>query len=183
MPGFLELVVEYYRRCLIQVFGILEEYEVGPGGPLPAPAEEEEEAETPPAADSDVEEVMSSLFPAAASGAGEEVKDKQEEEPTEPPPQQASKFDRLPLKVEEGGEQWGEVERRWAELSRPNGFVSGLLHWKAGGGDSTAHIQTHLDQNTGDFTPPNPAEREGRGVAAGEEGKQTNVIISLSASV
>ncbi|XP_052558817.1 AT-rich interactive domain-containing protein 1A-like isoform X1 [Tympanuchus pallidicinctus] len=29
LPGLLEVLVEYFRRCLIEVFGILEEYEVG----------------------------------------------------------------------------------------------------------------------------------------------------------
>ena len=32
LPGFLELVVEYFRRCLIEIFGILKEYEVGDPG-------------------------------------------------------------------------------------------------------------------------------------------------------
>uniref|UniRef100_A0A7N9ASD5 AT-rich interactive domain 1B n=1 Tax=Mastacembelus armatus TaxID=205130 RepID=A0A7N9ASD5_9TELE len=115
LPGFLELIVEYYRRCLIQIFGILEEYEVG---------------ETPP-----------------------EVELKEEhQERQEPRPQQASKYDKLPIRVEERGGQWEEVEERWAQLSRPNGFISGLLHWKAGGGDSTAHIQTHFEPQAGDFT-------------------------------
>ncbi|XP_060760958.1 AT-rich interactive domain-containing protein 1A isoform X2 [Neoarius graeffei] len=32
LPGFLELIVEYFRRCLIEIFGILKEYEVGDPG-------------------------------------------------------------------------------------------------------------------------------------------------------
>ena len=32
LPGMLELVVEYFRRCLIEIFGILREYEVGDPG-------------------------------------------------------------------------------------------------------------------------------------------------------
>ncbi|XP_077453772.1 AT-rich interactive domain-containing protein 1A isoform X3 [Stigmatopora argus] len=32
LPGLLELVVEYFRRCLIEIFGILREYEVGDPG-------------------------------------------------------------------------------------------------------------------------------------------------------
>ncbi|KAK9531972.1 hypothetical protein VZT92_011358 [Zoarces viviparus] len=59
-----------------------------------------------------------------------EVKEREEEEMEE---------------VEEGEEEEvGEEEKgeeRWAELSRPNGFISSLLHWRTGGGDSTAHIQ------------------------------------------
>ncbi|XP_038158606.1 AT-rich interactive domain-containing protein 1A isoform X1 [Cyprinodon tularosa] len=32
LPGFLELIVEYFRRCLIKIFDILKEYEVGDPG-------------------------------------------------------------------------------------------------------------------------------------------------------
>ncbi|KAG5858088.1 hypothetical protein ANANG_G00026390 [Anguilla anguilla] len=32
LPGFLELIVEHFRRCLIEIFGILREYEVGDPG-------------------------------------------------------------------------------------------------------------------------------------------------------
>uniref|UniRef100_A0A671TXV7 AT-rich interactive domain 1B n=1 Tax=Sparus aurata TaxID=8175 RepID=A0A671TXV7_SPAAU len=144
LPGFLELIVEFYRRCLIQIFGILEEYEVGTEGqrtllgPLPnSPAKEEEEVE---------------------------VKEEHQEQ-AESRPQQASKYDKLPIKVEEDGEEWEEVDERWAELSRPNGFISGLLHWKAGGGDSTTHIQT------GESAPTK--ERGGREEGRSqEEGKE-----------
>lgn len=51
-------------------------------------------------------------------------------------------------------------------LSRPNGFISGLLHWRAGGGDSTAHIQT------GDTTPPT----EGRRQEGGGEGDRPEEV-------
>uniref|UniRef100_A0A7N8WUA1 AT-rich interactive domain 1B n=1 Tax=Mastacembelus armatus TaxID=205130 RepID=A0A7N8WUA1_9TELE len=175
LPGFLELIVEYYRRCLIQIFGILEEYEVGAEGqrpllrPLPEPSEEEVLKELPAIAPEsngqsaeeqrllrrplvEVEETPPVLTAAPNISAEEEPKD-------EPRPQQASKYDKLPIRVEERGGQWEEVEERWAQLSRPNGFISGLLHWKAGGGDSTAHIQTHFEPQAGDFTPPNPMER------------------------
>ncbi|XP_035986440.1 AT-rich interactive domain-containing protein 1B isoform X1 [Fundulus heteroclitus] len=131
LPGFLELIVEFYRRCLIQMFGILQEYEVGAEGrrtpPCP-PAAAAEPREAPP--------------------------------PQESRPQQSSKYDKRPVRVEEAGEGWEEVEERWARLSRPNGFASGLLHWRAGGGDSTAHIQTHFEPRGGDFSPPRPDEEE-----------------------
>ncbi|KAE8286480.1 AT-rich interactive domain-containing protein 1B [Larimichthys crocea] len=217
LPGFLELVVEYYRRCLIQIFGILEEYEVGTEGqrsllgPPPDPPKEEEEEEEeelkePPAATFEsnsqsaeeqriprraVEETEATpplLTAAPAADANKEAKDgeavvreevevkEEHQEQAEPRPPQSSKYDKLPIKVEEKGQEWEEVEQRWAELSRPNGFISGLLHWKAGGGDSTAHIQT------GDTTPPNrPAERGGGGGGGGggreeeAEGGQDNL--------
>lgn len=134
LPGFLELIVEFYRRCLIQTFGILQEYEVGAEGQETPPGEPKEEP------------------PASPGGP--------KEERTEPLPRQGSKYDKRPVRVEEGGERWEEAEQRWAEQNRPNGFVSGLLHWKAGGGDSTAHIQTHFEPRTGDFRPPDPDEVE-----------------------
>ncbi|KAM4522001.1 AT-rich interactive domain-containing protein 1B isoform 2-T2 [Odontesthes bonariensis] len=191
LPGFLELVVEFYRRCLIQMFGILEDYEVRtegqktPLGPLPenellkvAPA-----AASEPDGQSEEEQTRSQTAPPLTSLKEEmeergaalkeepqqqvELRPQQQVEPrpqqqVEPRLQQASKYDKLPIRVEEGGERWEEVEKRWA--SPPNGFISGLLHWKAGGGDSTAHIQTHFEPRTGDFTPPEP---RGRGAEVG----------------
>ncbi|XP_022626034.1 AT-rich interactive domain-containing protein 1B-like isoform X2 [Seriola dumerili] len=197
LPGFLELIVEFYRRCLIQIFGILEDYEVGTEGqrtvlgPLPNPSKEETEVLKEPLAAAsesygqsaeeqkiqrrsaeEIEETSPLLLTAPAINAEEaknsepvvkeevEVKDEQQEQAAEPRPQQASKYDKLPIRVEERGEEWEEVEERWAKLSRPNGFISGLLHWKAGGGDSTAHIQTHFEPCTGDSAPPNLAQKE-----------------------
>uniref|UniRef100_A0A3B3THJ8 AT-rich interactive domain 1B n=1 Tax=Poecilia latipinna TaxID=48699 RepID=A0A3B3THJ8_9TELE len=133
LPGFLELIVEFYRRCLIQMFGILQEYEVGAEGPKMTP---EEPGEAPSPLDT-------------------------EDAKPEDSPQQSSKYDKRPVRVEEAGQSWEEVERR-ADPSRPNGFISGLLHWKAGGGDSTAHIQTHFEPRTGDFSPPDLEQEEQR---------------------
>lgn len=152
LTGFLELIVEFYRRCLIQIFGILEEYEVGAEGLKtllgPLPEDLKEAGALNP--EGQAEEALLLTAP-------EETEDtKPVQEDTEPHPQHSSKFDKLPIKVEETGEGWEEVEERWARLDRPNGFISGLLHWKAGGGDSTAHIHTHFEPRTGDFTPPHP---------------------------
>uniref|UniRef100_A0A1A7WHZ3 AT rich interactive domain 1B (SWI1-like) n=1 Tax=Iconisemion striatum TaxID=60296 RepID=A0A1A7WHZ3_9TELE len=164
LPGFLELVVEFYRRCLIQIFGILEEYEVGAEGqknPLgPVPEEEELMEETTafkPETEKEEAPPCSAPEEIKATKPALEVK----EEQMELRPQQSSKFDKLPVRVEEMGETWEEVEERWARLSRPNGFISGLLHWKAGGGDSTFHIQTHFESRTGIFAPPDPLEKWG----------------------
>uniref|UniRef100_A0A1A8GPT6 AT rich interactive domain 1B (SWI1-like) n=1 Tax=Nothobranchius korthausae TaxID=1143690 RepID=A0A1A8GPT6_9TELE len=179
LPGFLELVVEFYRRCLIQIFGILEEYEVGAEsqktllGPVPE-KEELKEVTTASQPETKLEEAP------PCSALEKEIKDTKpvpgvKEEQMELRPQQSSKFDKLPVRVEEMGETWEEVEERWARLSRPNGFISGLLHWKAGGGDSTAHIQTHFESRTGNFAPPDPLERwrgeETRGRTGGGEGR------------
>lgn len=65
---------------------------------------------------------------------------------TEPMPKQASKYDRLPVKVEEREAITDLVEDRSEQLGLAGEFSSGLLHWKAGGGDSTAHIQTYFDR-------------------------------------
>uniref|UniRef100_A0A3Q1HCB8 ARID domain-containing protein n=1 Tax=Anabas testudineus TaxID=64144 RepID=A0A3Q1HCB8_ANATE len=186
LPGFLELIVEYYRRCLIQIFGILEEYEVGAGTQKTRPDAPEEEDEVTKEFDGRSVEEMEETSPLTAApnisrkeemidgkaGVKEEAEVKEEQ--AEPRPQQASKYDKLPVKVEERGEKWEEVEERWAELSRPNGFISGLLHWKAGGGDSTTHIQTHFEPPTGVFSPPNPAEREGGGGVRRREEAEKN---------
>lgn len=147
--------MEFFRRCLIKIFGILVEYEVGAEGqrtllgPLPDPPKEKEEEEEVKETPSDGQtaeaqktpKTEEGTLPAAADIEKAEAVVKKEVQ-VEPRPKQASKFDKLPILVEEEGEEWEELERRWAELSQPNGFISGLLHWKAGGGDSTAHIQT-----------------------------------------
>lgn len=193
--------MEYYRRCLIQIFGILEEYEVGAGSQktLPDPAEEEEVLKEPAGATSEssgrsggehrirrrsAEETSLLLTAASNTSSREEVVDskavvkeemevkEEHQEKAELRPQQASKYDRLPIKVEEKGEQWEAVEEQWVKLSRPNGFISGLLHWKAGGGDSTTHIQTHFEPHTGDFIPPKSAEREGGADGRREEAER-----------
>ncbi|XP_069028589.1 AT-rich interactive domain-containing protein 1B isoform X2 [Embiotoca jacksoni] len=194
LPGFLELIVEIYRRCLIQIFGILEEYEVGSEGqktllgPLPEEEEEEEEEEEPPAAASETdgqsteeqrrsEETSPPLTaPEDETEDGKpavkvEVKEEHREQ-AEPRPRQASKYDKLPIRVEEKGEEWEEVEERWAKLSRPNGFISGLLHWEAGGGDSTEHIQTHFEPRMGGSTPERGRREGGGGGPEKETGKE-----------
>lgn len=91
----------------------------------------------------------------------EQAKDRQnevgKEDPpsTEPRPKQASKYDRLPVKVEEREAIADLVEDRSEQLGLAGEFTSGLLHWKAGGGDSTAHIQTHFDRKY-EETGPKP---------------------------
>lgn len=195
LPGFLELIVEFYRRCLIQIFGILKEYEVGTvrQGSLLGPLPEEEVTEELLAAASESNgqtaleqkiqrwsaEQAEDMPPPLLMPSEEEVKEpvvkeeaqvKEEEhmEEAEACLQQASKYDKLPIRVETG-DGWEEVEERWAKLNRPNGFISGLLHWKAGGGDSTTHILTHFESRTGDFVPLHPPEWEEN--AEGQEGE------------
>lgn len=162
----MELIVEYFRRCLIEIFGILEEYEVGTEGQktLLGPCQEPTEKDQPSNQDlkSQSEEVevkqldVNSEKPQSSGSATANAMEKTEEStegkddpcsPLEPRPKQASKFDKLPIKVEEREAVDDLVEDRSELLGLVGEFTSGLLHWKAGGGDSTAHIQTYLDRH------------------------------------
>uniref|UniRef100_A0A3P9A2Z3 ARID domain-containing protein n=1 Tax=Esox lucius TaxID=8010 RepID=A0A3P9A2Z3_ESOLU len=141
LPGFLELIVEYFRRCLIEIFGILDEYEVGTEEQRAANHSTEVVTEEPPMEVTVKEEKVEGETDEAVPEDSEPI---QPQAPPEPRPKQASKYDKLPVKVEEKDAEEDQVEERQG-LSLPRGFTSGLLHWKAGGGDSTAHIQTHLE--------------------------------------
>nr|XP_013999532.1 unnamed protein product [Salmo salar] len=196
LPGFLELIVEYFRRSLISIFGILDEYEVGTEGQkmLLGPITDQEEELSVAELDSQLDEEQRDSRPeetgpekTTANGSTEEAVPEEKEEPvevtlkemvegeekegaateqsqpSEPRPKQASKYDKLPVKVEEDQVEEDQVEEDQVEedqeLSLPRGFTSGLLHWKAGGGDSTAHIQTHFERR-GEETNSKPTERK-----------------------
>ncbi|KPP68846.1 AT-rich interactive domain-containing protein 1B-like [Scleropages formosus] len=189
LPGFLELVVEYFRRCLIEIFGILKEYEVGTVGQksllapvcgekmeepptLESSCEGEEELEKlmedQPANQSDralpgKEDVAPELSKEAAvevmeaaleeeldgkvdSRSGKPVEQPPLDPPPEPRPRQASRYDRLPVKVLKREDDF--VEEQSEHLGQVQEFSSGLLHWQAGGGDSTAHIQLHFESRS-----------------------------------
>ncbi|KAL7883894.1 hypothetical protein SRHO_G00015520 [Serrasalmus rhombeus] len=186
LSGFLELIVEYFRRCLIEIFGILKEYEVGdPGqrtlidpdavdpemsdeeGPEVEQMEEEDEEEE----DEEVEEKSSEQTlqiqvkqereesapdqkPCEKSEEdekeGQTSKDARSSTPSQDSsaaqekPRQASKFDKLPIKVVRKKDPF--VIGRTSKLGRRQAFDSGLIHWSVGGGDTTEHIQTHFDR-------------------------------------
>ena len=212
LPGFLELIVEYFRRCLIEIFGILEEYEVGTIGQktLLDPAEGETETEeSSPTEDDACETVEEQTGPAATDtveappsaataeavpeqtkeeteaedkkeaqekekvegeNIAEEGTEKEGESSPEPEPepklQQASKYDKLPVRIvhkedflEDISDQLGHVQE----------FSSGLLHWQIGGGDSTAHIQMHFERREGDIQKPVLENQSGR---PGQERKE-----------
>ncbi|XP_040916248.1 AT-rich interactive domain-containing protein 1B-like isoform X9 [Toxotes jaculatrix] len=206
LPGFLELIVEYFRRCLIEIFGILEEFEVGTVAHKnlvdPASNQKEEsapdqetdstvqpvESESAPAVEMQVEHaegimqeapsVTAEPESAVVNGEKEheesessdkkddkdkedrEKEEKEEEEgnekgaeskkesmdqpvtEVEPKPKQASKYDKLPIKIVHKEDL---IEDMTEHLGYVTEFTSGLLHWQAGGGDSTAHIQTHFE--------------------------------------
>uniref|UniRef100_A0AAQ5X133 ARID domain-containing protein n=1 Tax=Amphiprion ocellaris TaxID=80972 RepID=A0AAQ5X133_AMPOC len=141
LPGFLELVVEYFRRCLIEIFGILKEYEVGDPGQRtlidPNAAEDsDDEIPMPEGEDMDTDE--------------EEEEDEEVEETKTNPdtsslvrPRQASKFDKLPIKVVRKKNPF--LVNHLSKLGQRQSFDSGLIHWSIGGGDTTEHIQTHFE--------------------------------------
>uniref|UniRef100_A0A8C1REK7 AT-rich interactive domain-containing protein 1B-like n=1 Tax=Cyprinus carpio TaxID=7962 RepID=A0A8C1REK7_CYPCA len=191
MPGFLELIVEYFRRCLIEIFGILEEYEVGTEGQktLLGPSSEPTETEQPSNQDSksqssteqverlDVEPEKPQPSSSEAALNMEKREDSAEDKadtgrepcpPVEPRPKQASKYDKLPVKVEEREAVADCVEDRSELLGLAGEFTSGLLHWKAGGGDSTAHIQTHFERRR-EEEEQKPSENQEGAQAPGQE--------------
>lgn len=212
LPGFLELIVEHFRRCLIEIFGILEEFEVktvAKKALLGLPSNEERDSMSDPVTDCAVQaESESSLAsethmeqirgtmeeaphvtaPPVSDEANDaqesevSVKDKNEEhrekekkeekeenergakskkesvnQPVtalEPKPKQASKYDKLPIKIIHKEEVIEDVTERLGYVTE---FTSGLLHWQAGGGDSTTHIQTHFEPRT---EPPAGADEK-----------------------
>ncbi|XP_030605274.1 AT-rich interactive domain-containing protein 1A isoform X3 [Archocentrus centrarchus] len=174
LPGLLELVVEYFRRCLIEIFGILREYEVGEPGqrtlldpdalkrdwdgteeeePRVDGMEQEEE-------DDDEEEDRETEGPSRvkeeedqkqySQGQDEKSKGSSSDQtgslhtlPAHERPRQASKFDKFPLKVVRKKDPFTAAQSN--NHGKVQEFDSGLLHWSAGGGDSTEHIQTHFE--------------------------------------
>lgn len=186
LSGFLELLVEYFRKCLIDIFGILTEYEVGDPGQkaldqsavrrdgqawAEEPAQEEEAAEcSGDEAEEDAEDA-----PGAGPGA---------EAPPKEQPRQASKFDRLPIKIVRKNNLF--VVDRSDRLGRVQEFSSGLLHWQLGGGDTTEHIQTHFESKMEipprrRPPPPGPAgrTREPDGAGEPEEPPERSIIATI----
>uniref|UniRef100_A0A8C7EE13 AT-rich interaction domain 1A n=1 Tax=Nothoprocta perdicaria TaxID=30464 RepID=A0A8C7EE13_NOTPE len=145
------LLVEYFRRCLIEIFGILKEYEVGdpaqrtlldPGRFCRASSplhEEGDEDDEPQRLDCEVEEEGEEEEEAAFAS-----KDKAPLESSEE--KLVSKFDKLPVKVVQKNDPF--VVDYSDKLGRVQEFDSGLLHWRIGGGDTTEHIQTHFESKT-----------------------------------
>ncbi|XP_055471906.1 AT-rich interactive domain-containing protein 1B [Psammomys obesus] len=159
LSGFLELLVEYFRKCLIDIFGILMEYEVGDpshkaldhhagkkdgsqssgddSGKEEDDAECLDEEEEEEEDEEDNEKIESEGKSRAAPAAPDATADPKET------PKQASKFDKLPIKIVKKNNLF--VVDRSDKLGRVQEFNSGLLHWQLGGGDTTEHIQTHFE--------------------------------------
>ncbi|XP_060938966.1 AT-rich interactive domain-containing protein 1B [Limanda limanda] len=175
LPGFLELIVEHFRRCLIEIFGILEEFEVGTvahknfldTSPTVAAepessvvnGEKEECEASRKKEDKNKEDREKEGKEKEEDEKGAETKKESTEQPVtelQPKPQQASKYDKLPIKVVHKEDLIEDMTERLGYITE---FTSGLLHWQAGGGDSTAHIQTHFEPRLG---PPARADEKTR---------------------
>lgn len=216
--------MEYFRRFLIEMFGILEEFEVGTvaqKSPLYPASDQTEEAVPEQEMDSTVQPETESAPPAEtqveqAGGVREEcpplapdlpsaevngekdesevsIKEEREEEretegkeeeeksekaaestkefielpvaEVEPKPKQASKYDKFPVKIVPKNDLTEYVTEHLRYISE---FSSGLLHWQAGGGDSTAHIQTHFEPRS-----EAPAMADGK---TGRENKEATKV-------
>ncbi|XP_040925107.1 AT-rich interactive domain-containing protein 1B-like isoform X2 [Betta splendens] len=219
LPGFLELIVEHFRRCLIEIFGILEEFEVGTVAnknlsDIPSKRENksitdpdtdssaEAESDSSPAAEVHVEDALPiTADPVSAEVNGvkgepevsikedrdeedakEEVESKKEsvEQPVtelEPKPKQASKYDKLPIKIVHKDELAEDITEGLGYITE---FTSGLLHWQAGGGDSTAHIQTHFEPRTEALTTVDPKIRKQNKM---NEGRQKEPLKRITATI
>ncbi|XP_034031049.1 AT-rich interactive domain-containing protein 1A isoform X2 [Thalassophryne amazonica] len=193
LPGLLELVVEYFRRCLIEIFGILREYEVGDPGQRtlidpdalkrdsdgmeeeepcaddmelveeededeedqesegPAHVKEEEEEQEHCSESGGQDDRVEGDEDRKGKGSSSEQPGSSQSLPVHEQPKQASKFDKFPVKVVRKRDPF--VSGHSSNHGKLQEFDSGLLHWSAGGGDSTEHIQTHFEPRK-DFLEP-----------------------------
>ncbi|XP_025025480.1 AT-rich interactive domain-containing protein 1B [Python bivittatus] len=163
LSGFLELLVEYFRKCLIDIFGILMEYEVGHPGPklqdhTSSQNEDGQSAIEDVRKEEENNDECIDYFDELEDEEEEEEEDENENteegkstvvaplgaivDPSERP-KQASKFDKLPIKIVKKNNLF--VVDRSDRLGHVQEFNSGLLHWQLGGGDTTEHIQTHFE--------------------------------------
>lgn len=216
--------MEYFRRFLIEIFGILEEFEVGtvahktPSGSasnqvLKVPPEQEHESAIKPEAASAAETPAEptgvvgeepppmATEPELAQVNGEKkeeevsfkVEEKEEEREghkgqeddrtesqmistehgirtNQPKPKQASKYDKLPIKLVQTEDLIEDVTERLGYITE---FSTGLLHWQAGGGDSTSHIQTHFESEAAARSEEKPERKEqSKEEATAEDGKE-----------
>lgn len=219
--------MEYFRRFLIEIFGILEEFEVGTVTQKSPSAfasnqvekvapEQEDETVLQPEATASAASAGTAALPAAAAGeepspaapepesarveegAASKVEEKEEERERnkgeedegaerntlsaenaaaavttaklEPKPKQASKYDKLPIKIVQTEELVEDVTERLGYITE---FSTGLLHWQAGGGDSTSHIQTHFEaQSEASARSDEKTEQESKEGAGPDDGKE-----------
>uniref|UniRef100_A0A3Q3NGA4 AT-rich interaction domain 1Aa n=1 Tax=Mastacembelus armatus TaxID=205130 RepID=A0A3Q3NGA4_9TELE len=86
-----------------------------------------------------------------SKGASSEQTGSSQSLPAHERPKQASKFDKFPLKMVRKKDPF--LAGQSSSHGKLQEFDSGLLHWSAGGGDSTEHIQTHFEPRK-DFLEP-----------------------------
>lgn len=180
--------MEYFRRCLIEIFGILKEYEVGDPGQrtlidpnaaedsdddMPMPEGEDMDLDEDDEEDEEVEETKANPDTSSQvqvkqeeessqkhKSSEDEEEEKERESSIKEPntstsgssqdpnlhmekPKQASKFDKLPIKVVRKKNPF--LVNHSSKLGQRQSFDSGLIHWSIGGGDTTEHIQTHFE--------------------------------------
>ncbi|XP_054825924.1 AT-rich interactive domain-containing protein 1B [Eublepharis macularius] len=200
LSGFLELLVEYFRKCLIDIFGILMEYEVGHPRPkvLDHNSAQKEDGQSVTQNDRKEEETIDECidyfdeFDEEEEEEGENEKTEGEEKSTvlaspnaDPSerPKQASKFDKLPIKIVKKNNLF--VIDRSDRLGHVQEFNSGLLHWQLGGGDTTEHIQTHFESKIEILPrrrppPPSYLTKKKNGEGKGESEEQQDKSISAT---
>lgn len=202
LSGFLELLVEYFRKCLIDIFGILMEYEVGDPSQKALDHNAMARGDSQSLADdSGKEDEDAECIEEEEDDEDDEEEDSGKAEPEErsstaltPPdatadpkekPRQASKFDKLPIKIVKKNNLF--VVDRSDKLGRVQEFSSGLLHWQLGGGDTTEHIQTHFESKMEippRRRPPPPLSSTGRkkeqeGKGDSEEQQEKSIIATI----
>lgn len=152
--------MEYFRKCLIDIFGILTEYEVGyPGSKVldhnSTPKDDGQSVPQNTGKEEENHDECMDYFEVFEDEEDDENESTEGEEKTsvltlpgamiDPSerPKQASKFDKLPIKIVKKNNLF--VVDRSDQLGHVQEFSSGLLHWQLGGGDTTEHIQTHFE--------------------------------------
>ncbi|XP_066472056.1 AT-rich interactive domain-containing protein 1B isoform X3 [Tiliqua scincoides] len=204
LSGFLELLVEYFRKCLIDIFGILMEYEVGHPSPklLDHNSARKEDGQSLTQDARKAEENDDECNEYFEEFEDEEEEDDDENENPEgeekstvlaPPgaiadpserPKQASKFDKLPIRIVKKNNLF--VVDRSDRLGRVQEFNSGLLHWQLGGGDTTEHIQTHFESKMEippRRRPPPPSNSSSRKNTEGKGESEEQQDKSISATI
>ncbi|MEQ2184169.1 hypothetical protein GOODEAATRI_005207 [Goodea atripinnis] len=205
------------KRCLIEIFGILREYEIGDPGQrtlldpdalkrdLDNLEEEQPRFEDMEQEETDDEDEEEHEIERSVSVKEEEDQepclqsrdDKTQEEkkskgssseqtgsmqslPANERPKQASKFDKFPVKVVRKRDPF--VAAQLSNHGSVQEFDSGLLHWSAGGGDSTEHIQTLFEprKNFLEQRQRIPAQQTGTILEDEPHSKDEGPLITLS---
>lgn len=159
-PDF-ELLVEYFRKCLIDIFGILMEYEVGDPSQKALDHNEAKRDDSQSfwlmilGERKKMLNVLRTQGGRGGRGGGRqwraETEDREQHgcglpgrhrRPKEKP-RQASKFDRLPIKIVKKNNLF--VVDRSDKLGRVSGVQQWISALAARRGDTTEHIQTHFE--------------------------------------